>query len=93
MKKNLIPPTQMLQYFIDEMEQHNSDLKNDFAHNFFSYALLGNNAISVNIKQKKYKIVYLDRECIFTIHINDEEIAAIEGIEDVVLFLIALKPS
>jgi hypothetical protein len=87
--KNNISANQMLQYFIEEMEQHNEQLSNDFAHNYFSYALLDTNAISVSIKKKKYKVVYIDPECIFTIHVDDEEIAAIEGIEDVVLFLLA----
>lgn len=79
----------MLQFLIDEINQHNQKWMNDFADNYFKFELLDTNALSVKIKKKTYKVIYIEREAIFTIHLKNVEVAAIEAIEDVVLFLLA----
>lgn len=88
-KKAILDATVMLQFLIDEMNDYNRQVKNDFVDSFFKFDVIDTNALTVSIKKKAYKVVYIEKECIFTIHINDAEVTAIEGIDDVILFLLA----
>jgi flavin reductase (DIM6/NTAB) family NADH-FMN oxidoreductase RutF len=88
MKISLISPSAMLQFIIDEMEQYNTELSNDFAFSFFKWELLEPNLLSVTIKKKTYQLSFIEKGSAYTISIYKEEIAAIEDVESVILFLL-----
>ena len=88
-KKAILDATTMLQFLIEEMNDYNRQVKNDFVDNFFKFTVIDTNALTVSIKKKTYKTLYIERECIFTIHIDGIEVTAIEAVDDVVLFLLA----
>jgi hypothetical protein len=85
MKKLKFEAAEMLQFLIAEMKLHNETSKSRFR---FESVDQEGDAIYVLIKNKNHKVVFVERDGLFAIFLNDVEIAAFAEVEDVIYFLL-----